>query len=205
MTAPTQHLPDRLLEGYDRLRATRDAPFARDIALLVARGVLAWVFIYHGAGTLFGAFGNGGLHADARFFSTYAGLHPATFFACVDGTIQFVGSIAVLLGIFGRLGALAIVGDMCMAMATVTFSNGVSSTLPGGGYELNLALAGLALVVALLGTGRYSLDRAAGRWLATRTGRTKTATSRVAASPSAAQYAPSKRSDAMGDRARRTT
>ncbi len=47
---------------------------------------------------------------------------------------------------------------MAMAMMTVTFANGIASTAPGGGYELNLALAALAFVVALLGTGRFSLD-----------------------------------------------
>jgi len=45
-----------------------------------------------------------------------------------------------------------------VAMATVTWSNGIVSAAPGGGYELNVALAVLALAVAILGTGRFSLD-----------------------------------------------
>ena len=55
----------------------------------------------------------------------------------------------------GRLGLL---GDMVIAMVTVTFRNGLIGGAAGSGYELNLALAALALVVVLLGTGRFSLD-----------------------------------------------
>jgi hypothetical protein len=53
---------------------------------------------------------------------------------------------------------------MAVAMATVTFANGIASNRPGGGYELNLALATLAFVVAVLGTGRWSLDEALARF-----------------------------------------
>jgi uncharacterized membrane protein YphA (DoxX/SURF4 family) len=58
------------------------------------------------------------------------------------------------------LAAAGLVGDMVMAMITVTFSHGVIGNSTGSGYELNVALAALALVVAILGTGRFSLDEA---------------------------------------------
>jgi hypothetical protein len=92
----------------------------------------------------------------------------------VGGSIEFFGGLAVGLGIFGRLAGAGLVGDMAMAMATVTFANGIASTAPGGGYELNLALAALAFVVALLGTGRFSLDVALrARWEGTRSSKPK--------------------------------
>jgi uncharacterized membrane protein YphA (DoxX/SURF4 family) len=47
---------------------------------------------------------------------------------------------------------------MVMAMITVTWATGINSSNPPPGYQLNLALAVLALVVALLGPGRFSLD-----------------------------------------------
>ena len=77
-------------------------------------------------------------------------------------------SAAVGLGLFGRLGAVGLLVVMVMAMITVTFSNGIASTAAnvsghGGGYELNVALAALAAVVAIMGTGRYSLDVVMGR------------------------------------------
>ena len=62
------------------------------------------------------------------------------------------------LGILGRLAAAGLVGDMVMAMITVTFGHGLIGNSTGSGYELNVALAALALVVAIMGTGRLSLD-----------------------------------------------
>ncbi len=147
------------------LRDTKDAPLTRDIALLVVRGLLAWLFIYHGAGTLFGAFHQSGLHGETLYFQTEH-LEPARFFAVVDGTTQFVGGILIAVGVFGRLAGLALVGDMVGAIATVTFVQGLAG--PNGlGYQLNVALIIPSLVIALLGTGRFSLDelirRLAGR------------------------------------------
>jgi putative oxidoreductase len=142
-----------------RFHATRDAPLTRDLALLVARIALAWIFVYHGAGTLFGAFGGAGIHAEAVYFSSVAHLHPGTFFAVLAGIIECFGGAAVGLGIFGRLAAAALVGDMIMAMITVTFAQGLVGNSTGIGYQLNVALAALAAVVALMGTGRFSLDR----------------------------------------------
>jgi uncharacterized membrane protein YphA (DoxX/SURF4 family) len=40
----------------------------------------------------------------------------------------------------------------------VTWQNGLVSNAAGSGYELNVALAALALVIAIMGTGRFSLD-----------------------------------------------
>jgi putative oxidoreductase len=142
-----------------RFNATRDARLTRDLALLVARIALAWIFVYHGAGTLFGAFGGAGIHAEAVYFSTVAHLRPGTFFAVLAGIIECFGGAAVGLGIFGRLAAAALVGDMVMAMITVTFAQGLVGKSTGIGYQLNIALAALAAVVALMGTGRFSLDR----------------------------------------------
>ena len=103
-------------------------------------------------------FRSGGIHQQALFFSTVAHLQPAMFFAVLGGIIEFFGGLAVGLGIFGRIAALGLFGDMVIAMATVTFGNGIVSNAAGSGYEINVALAALALVVAALGTGRFSLD-----------------------------------------------
>lgn len=137
---------------------TRDARFTRDLLLLLVRVALVWIFVYHGASTLFGAFHGGGIHGEAVYFSTVAHLHPATFFAVLDGSIQFFGGIAIGLGVFGRIAGASIAGDMIMAMITVTFAQGLTGNAAVVGYQLNLALVALALVVAFLGTGRFSLD-----------------------------------------------
>src|SRR5215469_8893671 len=130
-----------------------------DVALAVARVVLSWIFIYYGAGKLFGAFNGPGIHATAIYFSNTAHLHPGGFFAVLGGVIEFGGGIAMALGLGTRLAALALFGDMVLAMITVTWSTGINSKTAPPGYQLNLALCGLALVVVLLGAGRFSLDR----------------------------------------------
>jgi putative oxidoreductase len=158
-------LSTRVQNNVQRFHATRNAPLTRDLALIVARIALAWIFIVHGASTLFGAFGGAGLHAEAVYFSTQAHLHPGTFFALVAGIIECFGGIAIGLGIFARLAAAAIVGDMIMAMITVTFAQGLTGDAAGMGYQLNIALAALAAVVMFLGTGRFSLDVALRKFL----------------------------------------
>jgi putative oxidoreductase len=158
-------VPPRVRELVTQVSATRNTPLARDVALLGARLGLAWLFIYHGAGTLFGAFGGAGIHNASIFYRTIAHLHPGAFFAVLGGIIELFGGIAIALGLLGRLAAAALVGDMVIAMATVTFGNGIVSNAPGSGYELNVALATLALVVACLGTGRLSVDVAFRRFV----------------------------------------
>jgi putative oxidoreductase len=140
------------------LRTAKDAAASRDVALLAARVGLAWIFVYHGAGTLFGAFGGSGVHPQAVYFAHVAHLRPGTFFAVLGGIIECFGGAAVGVGLLGRLAALGLVGDMVIAMITVTFGNGIIGNSTGSGYELNIALAALALVIALMGTGRLSLD-----------------------------------------------
>ena len=137
---------------------TNSAPLAADYALLIARIGLTWIFIYYGAGKLLGSFNGPGLHGTAIYFSRVAHLHPGGLFAVLGGLIEFGGAIALALGAFSRLAGLAIFGEMVMAMITVTWATGINSSHPPPGYQLNLALSILALVVAILGSGRFSLD-----------------------------------------------
>jgi putative oxidoreductase len=136
----------------------RPASLVEDLGLLAGRIALAWVFIYYGAGKLFGAFNGPGLHATALYFSNTAHLHPGGFFAVLGGLVEFTSAIAMGLGLCVRLAGLALFGDMVMAMITVTWSTGINSSNPPPGYQLNLALGVLALVIAALGAGRFSVD-----------------------------------------------
>jgi putative oxidoreductase len=146
----------------------RSSPAIKDGALLAARVGLAWLFIYHGASTLFGAFHGAGIHNTAVFFANDAHLHPGTFFAVLNGITEFFGGIAIGVGLLSRLAAIGLFGDMVIAMITVTFHNGIVSNAAGSGYEINVALAALAAVIVLLGAGRLSLDAWLGRLVARR-------------------------------------
>lgn len=156
----------RALQRYEKVRASANSLPTRDLALFIARICLAWIFVYHGASTLFGAFGGAGIHGEAVYFAHVAHLRPGTFFAVLGGIIECFGGAAVGLGVFGRLAAAGLAGDMIMAMITVTFSQGLVGDASGIGYQLNLALVGLAFVVCLMGTGRLSLDYAVRTWFA---------------------------------------
>lgn len=140
---------------------TSSTGIATDAALVLTRTALSWVFIYYGAGKLFGSFsgpGPKGIHDSALFFSHTANLRPGTFFAVVAGLIEFGGGIAMALGLCARLAGLALFGDMVIAMITVTWVTGINSVTAPPGYQLNITLAVLALVVTLMGAGRFSLD-----------------------------------------------
>jgi putative oxidoreductase len=164
-SVPTQQSRGRAL--LVALFSTRTAPGVADVGLMVVRATLALLFIYHGGRRLFAWFDGPGIDASATFFAETAGLSPGTFFAVVSGLIEFGGGIAIALGFLTRLAGLAIFGDMMVAIVTVTWSDGINSTGGQSGYELNLALGVLALVVAIFGAGRFSVDAAIERRLLT--------------------------------------
>jgi putative oxidoreductase len=157
----TAALPTRRQRARSLLAAllsTHTAPLPADLALVAARIALAWIFIYYGAGKLFGSFNGPGLHRTALYFSNTAHLHPGGFFAVLGGVIELGAGIALALGLGSRLAGVALFGDMVMAMITVTWATGINNQTVPPGYQLNLALGVLALVVAIFGSGRFSLD-----------------------------------------------
>ena len=138
--------------------STRTAALPADVGLVVARIVLAWIFIYYGGSKLFGWFNGLGLHGTSLYFSNAAHLHPGGLFAVLGGVIEFGGGIALAFGLGTRLVGVALFGDMVMAMITVTWATGINSKTAPPGYQLNLALAALTVVMAVFGAGRFSLD-----------------------------------------------
>lgn len=165
-------LPERRQRGRSILAAVTSTSLGAlpaDAALVAARTALAWIFIYHGSGKLFGAFNGAGLHRWALYFSNSAHLHPGGLFAVVAGLIEFGGGVALVFGLGSRLAGLALFGDMVIAMITVTWANGINSETTTPGYELNMALGVLALVIAFFGAGRFSLDALIERRIAPKT------------------------------------
>ena len=156
---------DLVGRGLALALGVRDADTATDLALVAVRTALSWIFIWYGAGKLFGWFNGPGFHQTELFMANTAHLRPGSLFAAMGGVIEFGGGIAVALGLAARLAGLALFGDMVMAMITVTWGNGINSEKLPAGYELNVALCVLALVVVLLGPGRFSLDAVLGRGL----------------------------------------
>lgn len=131
-----------------------------DAAALVARLGAAVVMFPHGAQKVLGWFGGPGLHAAFQMFTTQ--LHVPPFFAGCAIAAEFLGSIALFLGLFSRLAAAAIGVEMIVAVWLVHWQNGFFmnwlGTQKGEGFEYHLLLLALLGVVLIRGGGRLSLD-----------------------------------------------
>lgn len=121
-----------------------------NIALLVLRLALAVIFIYHGADKLFGATGIDGFTAMLQGL----GFPAPVFLAWVVGLVEFLGGIAVLLGVFTRYAATLIAIVMAVAFFSVKLGMG---GLPAG--DPDIALFAIAVALAIMGPGRWALMR----------------------------------------------
>lgn len=117
-----------------------------DVGTLLLRFALAAVFIHAGwfkvndMEMVVGAFGSMGFHPVLAYFVAYA---------------EFIGGIALLLGVFVRY--VGIIFTVIMAVATfkVHFANGFG--LSTGGYEYVFVLMLISAAMVTLGAGKYSL------------------------------------------------
>ena len=75
---------------------------------------------------------------------------------------ELVGGLAILLGVYARQVALALVPVMAVA-AWTHLANGWVHTSPGGGWEYPVFLVGASVALGLLGDGAFALSAARGR------------------------------------------
>lgn len=114
-----------------------------DLGIFLIRLALGAIFLVHGwmkfqdiAGTI-------------NFFS---GLGLAEFLAYLVATMELVGGILMIIGIYTRLAGLMIAAVMIGAIYFVKFKVGFV-----GGYEFDLILLAAALGVTFTGGGKYAL------------------------------------------------
>ena len=120
---------------------------SRDCGLLALRIAVGVIFILHGYGKLFG--GAPGMEA---FTGMVAGIgFPApALFAYVAALSEFLGGIAILLGVFTCVASTLIGIVMLVALVMVKKFN-----LPMA--DADLALLGSAIALMCMGPGRYSI------------------------------------------------
>ncbi|MEE2570592.1 DoxX family protein [Pseudarthrobacter sp. J64] len=122
-------------------------------ALAVLRIALGFVFLAHGW-QKFNQFTIAGTQASFG----QMGVPAAEIAAPIIATLELVGGIALILGIFTRVAGALLALNMLGALFLVHAPAGVFAA--EGGYELVLILGAGALALALAGAGKFSVDNA---------------------------------------------
>ncbi|MEL6479452.1 MAG: DoxX family protein [Pseudomonadota bacterium] len=128
-----------------------------EAGLRVAAGLF---LVPHGMQKLFGWFGGYGLEATGQFFETQLGFANGYLAALAAGSVEVFAGLALALGLFTRVSALAVTVLLAVA-ASVHLGAGFFWT--NGGWEYPALWAIVAALFVVKGGGRYSVDRAIGR------------------------------------------
>ncbi|HLH07640.1 MAG TPA: DoxX family protein [Terriglobales bacterium] len=122
------------------------------LAFFILRFVLGIIMLVHGYHKVFG-----GLHHHAQFV---ASMGMPAWLGYVSAFTEFLGGIALIAGVLTRFAAFAVCIDMCVAIAKVHWSHGLTGQ---GGYEFPLSLAAISFALIFTGAGPISVDWLMGR------------------------------------------
>ncbi|MEZ0375018.1 MAG: DoxX family protein [Candidatus Sericytochromatia bacterium] len=120
--------------------------------MLILRLLLGAVFIMHGSQKVFGWFDGHGLAGTAEMM---AKMGTPAILAYLASFTEFFGGLALVFGLLTRMAALGIMCVMSVAIGQVHLSHGFFAPQ---GFEFPMTLGVIALVIFLLGPGRFSLD-----------------------------------------------
>ena len=120
------------------------------MALLLLRLGLGLIFVYHGYPKLFTH-----MHETVQAFPRMG--FPA-YFAYIAGIFEFFGGWLLVLGLFTRIAALLLAGEMAIAIVRVHIPQG--GLMAVSNYQFPLAMAVGAFALVAVGAGAISLDRA---------------------------------------------
>ena len=126
-----------------------------NIALTLLRVIVGAIFIAHGAQKLF-VFGFAGV---AGGFAGM-GVPMAGILGPFVALVEFLGGMALAVGLLTRLASLGLASTMVAAILLVHLKQGFFNP---GGIEFPLSLLGSTIVLMLTGAGDWSLDALIGR------------------------------------------
>jgi putative oxidoreductase len=118
-----------------------------DLALLILRVTVGFIFAMHGSRKLFGAFDGPGLAKIVEMMG------PIGYLVTVG---EFFGGLGLIFGFLTRFSAASLIVIMIGAIQMQTGKNGFF--LPKG-FEFNLALIGMLLCLLITGPGRFAVGR----------------------------------------------
>ena len=128
-----------------------------DLGLLVLRLAVGITFSLHGMQKLFGWFGGGGIDGTAEWFASL-GFGDGRLATLMAGTGEIAGGLGLAAGLLTPVASAAMIGTMTTAGLVNNAENGFWSV--DKGWELNGYLAVVALAVAIIGPGAWSVDAA---------------------------------------------
>jgi putative oxidoreductase len=135
--------------------------WAREVYWPIIRVAMGGTLLTHGFGKLttqtVAGFASGSM---AR-----RGIEPALLMAYIVFTLESLGAICIMLGLFTRLFAAAIAIEFAVITFVAHFPNGYGWTRERGGWEFPLLFGAIMFAIALRGGGPYSVDRKLGREL----------------------------------------
>jgi putative oxidoreductase len=129
-----------------------------DVFLLVLRAFVGLVVAGHGAQKVFGAFQGQGMTAFRARVAQFG--FPARPFAELAAFGEFLGGIALALGLLTPIVSAILAVDMLVAIWKVHRPKGFWVTK--GGYEYPLTLLVVFSLFGLAGPGPYSIDQQLG-------------------------------------------
>jgi putative oxidoreductase len=121
------------------------------LGIAVLRWIVGVVFLFHGSQKLFVVH-----FAGTAAFFRQAGIPLPEVSAVVVTLVEFLGGVALILGVGTRLAAVLLAINMLGAIYFVHGKNGFS--MQGGGYEYALTLLVANVSLALSGAGICALD-----------------------------------------------
>ena len=123
--------------------------------------MLGIVFFVHGSQMVLGWFGGYGFVNTVNAFTQK--MHIPFVFALLAIAAEFLGSIALLMGLFTRVAALSIGIVMVVAVGLVHWQNGFfmnwSGAQKGEGFEYHLLVIAIAAALMIKGGGSFSIDK----------------------------------------------
>jgi len=124
--------------------------------ILLLRLVVGLAFVGHGTQKLFGWFGGYGPKGTGGFFASQ-GYRAPVMMAVLAGLAEAGGGTLLALGLATPLAGALLAIVMINAIGSVTFKKAFML-----GSELEIAYLTIAVSLAAIGPGRFSIDRAIG-------------------------------------------